>query len=440
MAFLSEANQQIAQPIELSLFTPPPNQVAIEKEYYIECRPISSIATDSSPVEILVSGQGAEYMNLSKSRLYVKAKIVKSDGTPLAKDEKTGIINMPLQTMWSQIDIYMNGKLVSLNTTNYPYKAYMKTILHDAKQRQGSALQAQLFEKDVPPMDSGDPVGQVNTGLIWRYVYTKESHSFDMEGILLEDVFGLDKYLINGIDLFVKLYRANPQFTLMSSEASPDYKIILEDVVFKSCKVKVDPGIIMSHAQQIERQPVQYYIDRTEVKINSISANSNEFLWDNVFQNSRPEKVILAFALQTAVSGSYSRNPFNFQHFDLSELALYVDGESRPSRPMKLDYGENKNFVSAFAALFQGSLGRDSQSDLNINRSDFVNGYSIYSFSLDTDDFEGERYVNLIKRGNTRIEAKFRTPPQETISCIAFAQFPAVLEVDKNREIRYVMP
>lgn len=145
--------------------------------------------------------------------------------------------------------------------------------------------------------------------------------------------------------------------------------------------------------------------------MNSITANSNEFMWDNVFANTRPKLITIAFVAQAAMSGSYSKNPFNFQHFDISDLALYVDGESRPSRPMKFDYGTNKNYVSAFFNLFQGSLATDQQVDLHVNRIDFMNGYSIYVFDLEPDDFEGERYVNLIKRGNTRIEVKFCTPP-----------------------------
>lgn len=132
-------------------------------------------------------------------------------------------------------------------------------------------------------MDSGDPVGPANTGTIRQYFFTKESQSFDLEAVLSEDIFGLDKYLINGVDVFINLYRAIPQFTIMSSEGCQDYRIILENVVFKACKVKVDSGILMSHAQQIERHPVQYYFNRVEVKVNSISANSSDFIWDNIF-------------------------------------------------------------------------------------------------------------------------------------------------------------
>ena len=92
MAFLSSADKDIAQPMELSLFASPTNQVAVEKVYFTEARPISSIGVSDTPIEIVVSGSGAEYIDLKRSRLYVKAKILniykcyyKSDGLINAK-------------------------------------------------------------------------------------------------------------------------------------------------------------------------------------------------------------------------------------------------------------------------------------------------------------------------------------------------------------------
>lgn len=88
MAFLSGDNKDIAQPMELSLFSPPTNQVAVEKVYFTEARPISSIGVSDTPIEIVVSGSGAEYIDLKRSKLYVKARILKADGTALADTEK----------------------------------------------------------------------------------------------------------------------------------------------------------------------------------------------------------------------------------------------------------------------------------------------------------------------------------------------------------------
>lgn len=42
MSFLSEKITEIGLPAELSLFTVPPNQVAVEKIYFAEHRPVSA--------------------------------------------------------------------------------------------------------------------------------------------------------------------------------------------------------------------------------------------------------------------------------------------------------------------------------------------------------------------------------------------------------------
>ena len=75
MAYLSTATEDIAIPGEISLFNVPPNQVAIEKIYFSETRPLANF-TDTSTIEFTFSGQGPEYINLKRSRLFVRAKIV----------------------------------------------------------------------------------------------------------------------------------------------------------------------------------------------------------------------------------------------------------------------------------------------------------------------------------------------------------------------------
>ena len=67
MAYLSDQNTTLGQPAELSIFTLPANQVAIQKIYYSECRPLSSFQSDEAPIEIAVPGQGNEYIDLRRN-------------------------------------------------------------------------------------------------------------------------------------------------------------------------------------------------------------------------------------------------------------------------------------------------------------------------------------------------------------------------------------
>ncbi|OOZ36452.1 hypothetical protein, partial [Solemya elarraichensis gill symbiont] len=106
MSFLSESLKEVAIPDSLLVFKEAFNQVAVQKVYFSECRPVAAYHTEDAPVEISVPNQGNEYIDLQRSRLYVKARILKADGSVLGKDEKTGIINLPLQSLWSQIDVY----------------------------------------------------------------------------------------------------------------------------------------------------------------------------------------------------------------------------------------------------------------------------------------------------------------------------------------------
>ncbi|KAL5015214.1 hypothetical protein ScPMuIL_009484, partial [Solemya velum] len=270
-----------AIPDALLVFKEPANQVAVQKVYFSECRPVSSYHTDGTPVEIFVPNQGNEYLDLKRSRLYVKARIVKADGSALVPQEKTGIINLPLQSLWSQVDVYANGKLISLHGSHYPWKAYLKTILYRSKNVTETQLKSQLFVKDDGAFDDPDAFGGTNRGLAARYRLTKQSRTFDMEGPLYEDVFGLEKYLVNGVDLQLKFFRNPSSFLLMSEEDAPSYKIELLDVTFKACMIKIDEGLLLNHSRVFEDRTAKYPLTRTEIKMNTIPSGSGSFIWQN---------------------------------------------------------------------------------------------------------------------------------------------------------------
>lgn len=394
MAYLSDDNKEIGQPMELSIFASPPNQVAIEKMIYTEERPISNLINDSTPIEIVISGAGNDYIDLRKSRLYVKMQILKEDGTKLAPKEKAGIINLPLQSMFSNIDVYMNNKLISANSNNYPWKSYFKVILSSGSDEQNSQLQSQLFMKDSEPMDSLN----LNAGFVNRYEYTKESRTFELESNLMEDTLLLDKYLINGVDIYIKLYRSNAPFLLMSAEKTPKYKVKILDVFFRTARVKVDPGVILNHRRQIKESPAKYLMNRSHVIQNVIPQGSTEFFWDSLFPKALPSKVVFGLVSQKAANGHYTANPFNFQHYDMSNITLKVNGVEVYGSPLNLDFSNNRNYTAAYVRLFEICDKWQKDTGLNITLNDFGNGYTFIVFNMDPSDLQ-EDFLNLVKHG-----------------------------------------
>ncbi|XP_069108949.1 uncharacterized protein F54H12.2-like [Argopecten irradians] len=343
---------------------------------------------------------------------------------------------MPLQSMWSQIDTYMNGKLVSLNTSNYPWKAYLKVLLSSDTSVTESQLQSQMFYTDDFDMNDASPItGGTNNGLRMRYLFTEKSKIFDMEGPLYEDIFRIDKYLINGVDLHLKLFRNRAPFVLMSAETTPSYKLNVMEVAFKACMVRVDSGDLINHAEILKDTTAKYPLTRTEVKMNTCPQGSGSFIWQNMWSNNLPSKAFFAFVSQSGVNGSYTKNPFNFQSL-VSDIGLYVNGESVPARPMKIDAGDNRNYVTPYVNLFEAAEKWNKDGGLLVTRSNFNQGYAIYAFNIAPCDL-GEEYINLIRQGSVRLEVKFSTNTTETLNCLAYEEFQSLLEIDQSRDVKY---
>ena len=110
---------------EMELFTVPPTQMVIEDSEYVEYRPFGGLNA-TGPIEFVIPGTGSKYVDINNTQLYLKVKITKADGTncnATKEAEKVATVNLMLHSMFSQVDVSLNGKLISDSTATYPYRA-----------------------------------------------------------------------------------------------------------------------------------------------------------------------------------------------------------------------------------------------------------------------------------------------------------------------------
>ncbi|GFX65950.1 uncharacterized protein F54H12.2 [Trichonephila clavipes] len=204
MAFLLKDSPECAKS-ELNLFTLPPTQTVIEKGQWIQFHPIANV-TDGGPVEFLISGGGEDYLDLSQTQLYVKAKILKNDGKVLTDDDKIGPVNLCLHSLFSQVDISLNGRNVSSSCNTYPYRAILETILNHGYDSKTSQLSSEIYYKDTAGRMNiyYDDDKEPNEGFNKRASLFKKSATVDMIGRLHVDLFNQDRLLLNLVDLKIK--------------------------------------------------------------------------------------------------------------------------------------------------------------------------------------------------------------------------------------------
>ena len=383
-------------------------------------------------------------MDLRKSRLHVKCRILQGDGSTLppvpigvnVPDEvKVGPVNNLLSSLWSQVDVSLQQQVITPSvSTNYPYKAYIDTLLTSGTDDQGGWLQGQLFMKDINLGSSGsnDPIFGTNPWLAVRSQYFRESKIVDMEGPLYMDICQQTRLILDGIPLDIKLYPKPEPFVLISSNLTPNYNMKILEVVLKVCMVHVSPGILMGHSRALDSKPAQYFLDRSDVKTFAIPQGQLVLTVEDVFQGSCPEQLVVGLVSSAAFNGSYATNPFNFHHYKCNFAAFYLDGQTVPARPLQPDY-QTGNYVDAYMTLFTGTGMYQSGKSINLSRGDYENGHTLYIFDMTQ---EHDQYFHpRLKKGNTRLELKFAEGLSESVTAILYAKFPAVVDIDKARRV-----
>jgi hypothetical protein len=175
---------------QLDLFATPPTNTSVDRIHYQDYRPVSQL-TSGAPVDFLINNSGNEYSDLSHSRLYIKGRIVKADGTLITvPKESAAPVNNFLDSIWSQVDITLSDKLISVSISTYQYKAYFKNLLSFGRDAKRGQLGSRLLSTDRgTTMDGFDPdVEGANVGLRARSAITKLSAIFDLECWLREEI------------------------------------------------------------------------------------------------------------------------------------------------------------------------------------------------------------------------------------------------------------
>jgi hypothetical protein len=163
----------------MDLFAIPPTQTTIESGHWLPFKNVSSLS-DDVPLEFIINGRGDEFIDLSHTLLQVVVKVTKGDGGELTEADNVAPINNLLHSMFSQVDVYLNEKLISPPNNTHGYKSYIETMLnygHDAK---SSHLTTALWYRDTH--SKFNDLSDANQGFIKRKQFSSGSKQIDLIG------------------------------------------------------------------------------------------------------------------------------------------------------------------------------------------------------------------------------------------------------------------
>ncbi|GFS82312.1 uncharacterized protein F54H12.2 [Nephila pilipes] len=213
-----------------------------------------------------------------------------------------------------------------------------------------------------------------------------------------------------------------------------EYRIILKSASLFIRKINVAASVVLAQEKALERGLIKMPIKRVEVRSFALSSGLQSSTIANAFNGQLPTRLILGFVSNDAYNGSFSKNPFNFRHYNLNYLSVLDGSKMIPSKPFQLNFASNL-YARSYLSLFTDLNRFHNSQNINISYEEYPKGYTLYAIDLTPDMAAGETHMSVNRTGNIAIDIKFSAPPDETVSLIVYAEYRNTIEIDKARNV-----
>lgn len=452
----------------LNLFTDELINKAITQAQYVDHLPISQ--SDNGFLEFNLTSNN--FIDLSRSRLYLKCKVVMKDNESIgktvrkyppaeAKDgetdeqqrirldlvdlEKRDVVptNALLGGIFQKVDLTIQQRNISndVQTYTYPYKYMVDTLINSTQ----DIDMGKLFVKDDTQTIDGasffstaesfeileymEKAKKIPQTFLTRAQVINKSREFEMQGPIALDFFQQNRLLLHNVNLGLKFYQSSPQFSLLSGQGDKSkFKIKILEARLRLCHINLDPAVTVAISDTLKLKPAQYPFTSSKLHTYSIPKGSTNSVITDVFSSQCPDKLFVFMVDSVKAAGSFEENPYAFEHFNLSEIGFYVDNISLPSKPLKLDFGDTpseSNYIEAWQRI------RELNPNSIISYEDFHKGYTIFCF-----DLGNYKDLPVNNFGSTKLELRFKSPLEKTVTVFTYGQFRSCLSIDAARNVR----
>jgi len=348
------------------------------------------------------------FLDLSENELILQVSIRKEDNidatksSPLLRTDKIGPINNFISSIFSQCQVSISGKEVENSNATYPFRAYLENLTNYDHGAKNSWLQTELFYKDEAgrfdftnletiPEEKNDQ-GVVtkhaippNLGYIKRRKIFEEGQIVELKGKLHSNMFNINKYILS--------------------------KTNIEAI-----------------NTALETKNAIYPYKHVEMRTATISVDSQKVELQNLHDGVVPNLLIVAMIDTDAFSGKHNKNPFNFKHYNVTEMLPQVGGINMPySNSLQFDF-EKGNYCEAYNTLFKSI----AEFPNDISYSEYSRGNSIFAFKF-TPDLCNNSHFNDSDSGKLTLKITFKENLRHPVTLIAYMEFDNVLQLTKGR-------
>ena len=404
---------------ELRIFDQELAQVVVEAASFIDINPTTSLSENANTIEFCINGSESEYLDMNDTVLYLRLHVTGADGKALATTSVVTPANYFMNALFKDVTLQLNDTVIEGGNQLYAYKSTFESIF---------GFSGETKRMQLRPMGYNDDEAA-------RKKWILDKSQVELMGALRLDFLNQPKYLLPGVNVRIMMQRTSNKFALIHGGGDPQIKITQAKLYVR--RVRVHPSLALAHNMGLATKNAIYAYNRGQMLSYSVSQGSLSHFNDNLFSTRLlPKFVVVAFVKASAYTGTeLDSNPFNFEHFNVSSVGLFRDGQSLPYRELyEPNFKEGLYTREYLKSMVHCTQHLNTNLSNGISLDKFANGgYTFFTFNL-TPDFDYNQR-QMPRDGNLRLEIKFAEPLAKAINVLIYATFDSELQITKNREI-----
>ena len=428
---------------ELDLFSVPPTNTAIEEGHWDNIQPHPNF--DQSPVvRFDITGTNFHYVDLAATELHVKFQIVVDKHAKDLKShkEKMGLANNFLHSMFEQCQVYLNNVAVENTNKCYGYRAYLENLLCYNNDAKTNLLRGDFF---FPESKKSSVFGDANElpTLTKKYACADDEKPVEYEayGKIHCDIFNINKYMLNNIDIKLVFSRSADDFCLFGDKGLKG-NVSIRDTFLRIRRVKISNAVMLAHAMALEQTTAKYPIKRVLLKPFVIPNSSDVFTISGIHFGIMPTRVVVGFVKPSAYGGTIEEDPFYFHHIGVTYINLKVASRSIPyAQRIRTSYYKN-NYTQGYLTLHKNIR----EASNGITYENYKIGNTLYAFDL-TPDLCSADHFNLLKDGSLDLDVHLEKDPKALpnpalvtsgaggYTAMFYLEFDNIIEITKERQV-----
>ena len=441
----------------LNLFDVPPTDYSLAESRYV---PINPFTTGIHPIDFQIDPQD-DFINLAKSYFEVELQLKLDNAGNIANDTLVTICNNFIHSLFKQINVRLNGTLISPQTDNYHHKAFIDTVIHNdrddgetilktggwfngltCRDASGTALTANQLN---PAHDDFKALSQDEQ----NWVKSIKPFNGGAKEVLrfkpYLEVFQLSKLLVPGVQIQIQMYLNSREIWSQKHGGGRHIRDITADdlkITLFLNQNKVLPSVyrgLLNQFQKSSSKKAVYPTTRSEIRTFNHPNDSVYFEANNIFHNQRPNRVIVALLDQTAFNGSETKYAFGYKTFNITSIKQLVQGEEYPYRVLELDHQSSSQDLRGYHQFLQATecLTKRKGNMVRAEGWGRNKGCTLFVFNNAPSESLSSSVLNPPQTGEVKIVIRFGANPGVNLTVLVYGEFENLLEIDGNRTVLY---